>query len=519
MTHISIRTIKLLDGIEGIICSDSCFEELYNIVKDLKNRMNSPLRVAVVGLIKAGKSTLMNALIGEKLLYTGQTETTYTVTWFKYGDTAKIKVYFKNNSSFEETTDKLEFWTVRNKSEENPNLDKVKYIEYYYPSPILKNIEFIDTPGLGSVYKVDENNSLDFLSINIQDLNKTTTEEAAKADAIIYAFTKGVHEKDEAILEAFQGEAFRGTTPINALGVLSKSDIYWSSGYDDPLEAGKKIINNLSTNISIKKSLYSILPVIGILGENKNFIGEKEKTILKALSTIEDHKFDSLIRNAKRFISKISDDIPVTPEDRKYIFELLGQYGVNLLVNVYRYEDEVEIVKLIDEKSGVFQLSNIIKQHFGNRADLIKMKFVINTIRSICSEYLRKYEGINKDVVRAINDVLEECERLEIDEHSFSELKVLQYYYNGDLTLEEEEGEDLLRLTGEYGKGCEAKLGVKEGCTLNELAEIAKLKGQKWNEKGSDLWIYSSKYYEETCRVLARSCEILYYHLSYLIEE
>src|SRR3989442_6866942 len=48
--------------------------------------LGAPLRVAVAGPIKAGKSTLVNALLGERRSRTGHGECTMVVTWFRRGD-------------------------------------------------------------------------------------------------------------------------------------------------------------------------------------------------------------------------------------------------------------------------------------------------------------------------------------------------------------------------------------------------------------------------------------------------
>ena len=60
------------------LCRD-CPEagELLKIIDELRGRLESPLRVAVAGIMKAGKSTFMNALMGADILYTGELETTY----------------------------------------------------------------------------------------------------------------------------------------------------------------------------------------------------------------------------------------------------------------------------------------------------------------------------------------------------------------------------------------------------------------------------------------------------------
>ena len=47
------------------------------------DRLDEPLRVAIAGKVKAGKSTLLNALVGEELAPTDAGECTSIVTWYR----------------------------------------------------------------------------------------------------------------------------------------------------------------------------------------------------------------------------------------------------------------------------------------------------------------------------------------------------------------------------------------------------------------------------------------------------
>src|SRR3982750_4998997 len=59
---------------------------------DVRRRLGEPLRVAIAGRLKAGKSTLVNALIGRRVAPTAVGECTRVVTRFRYGPADRVDV-------------------------------------------------------------------------------------------------------------------------------------------------------------------------------------------------------------------------------------------------------------------------------------------------------------------------------------------------------------------------------------------------------------------------------------------
>ncbi len=57
------RARELIDLATGLVEPGPLVDEL----RSLRARLDEPLRVAIAGRAKAGKSTLLNALIGERL--------------------------------------------------------------------------------------------------------------------------------------------------------------------------------------------------------------------------------------------------------------------------------------------------------------------------------------------------------------------------------------------------------------------------------------------------------------------
>lgn len=64
--------------------------DVFHELQRIAARLNEPMRIALAGTLKAGKSTLVNALVGETVAPTDATEATRIVTWFRHGPTPKV---------------------------------------------------------------------------------------------------------------------------------------------------------------------------------------------------------------------------------------------------------------------------------------------------------------------------------------------------------------------------------------------------------------------------------------------
>jgi hypothetical protein len=118
--------------------------------------------VACVGQFKRGKSTLLNALVGEPVLPTGIIPVTAVPTVLRYGEQPSARIRSANGDW---TTIALKELAEYVSEERNPeNTKAVAGVEVFLPSPLLASgMCFVDTPGLGSVFAGNTAATRDFI--------------------------------------------------------------------------------------------------------------------------------------------------------------------------------------------------------------------------------------------------------------------------------------------------------------------------------------------------------------------
>ncbi|TSA39973.1 MAG: hypothetical protein D4R63_07480 [Methylococcaceae bacterium] len=95
--------------------------------------------------MRAGKSTLLNAIIERDLAPTGVKETTATINWFRH-DTGQyndiFRVYWQNGDSDDIPLSQVDEWLSQGEKTQ-----KTKFLEFFANSKFLARAAIVDTPG------------------------------------------------------------------------------------------------------------------------------------------------------------------------------------------------------------------------------------------------------------------------------------------------------------------------------------------------------------------------------------
>jgi len=126
--------------------------------------------LAVLGQFKRGKSTLINALLGEEVLPTAIVPLTSIPTFLHGGEHLTARVQFDNGQPEERFAGQdaqtlVQFLTRFVTESANPrNRLGVRLVETTYPSPLLQQgVVLIDTPGIGSTFRHNTEATVNFL--------------------------------------------------------------------------------------------------------------------------------------------------------------------------------------------------------------------------------------------------------------------------------------------------------------------------------------------------------------------
>jgi GTPase SAR1 family protein len=113
---------------------------------------DAAFNLVIAGQFKRGKSSVVNALLGEALLPVGVVPLTSVVTVIQYGQAPSASIELRSGQKREVALDSLdEYVTERG----NPkNAKEVRQVLIRYPCPWLAaGLRLIDTPGIDSVYE------------------------------------------------------------------------------------------------------------------------------------------------------------------------------------------------------------------------------------------------------------------------------------------------------------------------------------------------------------------------------
>jgi hypothetical protein len=446
-------------------------------------RLDEPLRVAIAGKVKAGKSTLLNAMVGEELAPTDAGECTRIVTWYRDGPGYRVFLHgdgAPEQRPFDRVAGALRIDLGR-------PAERVDHLEVELPSRRLREHTLIDTPGIASLSTE--------VSLGTLTLLEADRDKAAKTDAVIYLL-RHMHGSDLRFLEAFHGDELVRGSPMNAVGVLSRADEIGGCRLDAMDEAAR-VADRYQRDERMRRLCPIVVPVAGMLGVAGATLREEEYRCLATIAAAPKRDVVDLLLTADRLTGSATT-IPVDEGTRRQVLARLGLYGVRLGVQLVRdgtVRNAEDLARELTARSGLDRLRQILAAQFVGRGRVLKARSALAALDVV----LRARSD------RAAQALAAEAEEIQASAHEFVEVRILHLLRSGRLAGRAEQLVEMERLLGGSGAEASARLGLPPDAVPERLAAAAQQALARWQALAEHP--LSARELRTAARATARSCE------------
>ena len=427
---------------------------------EARSRLHGPLRLAIAGKVKAGKSTLLNALLGEELAPTDAGECTKILTWYAEGTAPQVVVHPLSGARVTRP------WTRENGALEvdlgELSAADVDRIEVGWPTSRLRDLTILDTPGIASI-------SAD-ISARTHRVLAADDGRVPVADAVLYLM-RHTHASDVRFLESFHDDELAHGTPMNSVGVLSRADEIGSCRLD-ALDVADRIAQRYEADPRMRRLCPIVLPVDGLLAHAASTLREAEYALLATLARAPREAADELLLTVDRFVQRPTT-IPLTELEREHLLDRLGLFGVRLATELIRtgaVQTAGELAAEMSRRSGLDRLRTVLLTQFEQRSRILKARSAL----AVLVDVLRTDDGPRAAELRSA------VEELNAGTHEFEEVRLLDAVRSGMVELAPDKLAELDQVLGGSGHDAASRLGLELEAGPDELRTAALTALSRW---------------------------------------
>lgn len=416
-------------------------------IDELDARLREPLRLALAGMVKAGKSTLLNAILGEQIAPTDTGECTRVVTWYHYSATPTITLHPRSGPPRRMPIHRERGRLVLDL--DGLSSEQVEWIDVGWPLQSLTAVTLIDTPGIESLSEDTASRAARFL---------TPEETPPEADAVVYLL-RHLHGSDVKFLRAFQDASREHVRTVCAVGVLSRSDEV-GSGRIDSLLSARKIARRFQLDADLASLTLGVVPVAGLLAEGARTLRESEYIAFRELAGLERADRERLLVSADRFV-RDSEVTGLSTTVRRDLLGRFGIFGVRMAVTVIRggARSSSELAAELIAQSGLVEIQDLVATQLQSRAETLKARGIVLQIERL----MREHPLDDETAVRA------GIERFRLAAHGLRELELLADAASQRLPLDDADAQEAARIAGGEGTDAHVRLGVFAGSDVDLL--------------------------------------------------
>jgi hypothetical protein len=446
------------------------------------DRYDEPLRLAIAGKVKAGKSTLLNALVGEAIAPTDAGECTKVVTWYQDGHAPGVMMYPRAGTPHPLRIARDEGALQIDLGVPSETVDRLVVT---WPSGSLRATTLIDTPGIASL-------SLDVSARSVGFLAPQDAPSAA--DAVLYLM-RHLHSADMRFLESFHDQGVARSAPVNTIAVLSRADEI-GVGRVDALRSARVIAARYRADETLRAFCQTVVPVAGLLAVTGRTMRQDEYAALVTLAAMPPDRLDALLLTVDRFAT--ADDVNDPPAaTRAKLLERFGMFGLRLSTTLIRQGvgDASTLAAELVQRSGLVELREVLASQFSQRRDVLKARSALIALDLV----------LRREPRPAAAPLAVEVERILAGAHEFAELRLLSDLRGRVLKPPKEQAQEAERLIGGDGNAPNQRLGLPPDTGADELRAAALDRLTAWRRRAESP--LASRAMANAARVVVRSCE------------
>src|SRR5262245_9528522 len=460
--------------------------DVHNELERIGYRLNQPIRIALAGTLKAGKSTLVNALVGESIAPTDATEATKIVTWFRHGPTPTVTAVHRGGrrSNVPIARDADSAGLTFDLGDFDP--DDVVYLDVGWPATELIDTTIIDTPGTSSLSR----------DVSERTLRLLVPEDGVpRVDAVVFLL-RTLNAADIALLKQI-GELVGGSAgALGVIGVASRADEI-GAGRIDAMLSAKDVAKRFTTEMDKTGICQAVVPVSVLLALTARTLRQSEFVALEKLAGVDAAELTKAMLSVDRFVREDSS-LPVDAATRAALLDRFGMFGIRISIAVLRagVSDSVALADELLERSGLVALRDVIDQQFAQRSDLLKAHTALLSLRQF----------VQTNPIYATRYILADIDPLLADTHAFEELRLLSQLRSRTTTLNQDEIASLRRIIGGSGTDAASRLGLQPDAPYDG-PRAAFAAAQRWRRRADHP--LNDPFTTRACRAAVRSAEAL----------
>ncbi|TFV59084.1 Isoniazid-inducible protein iniC [Mycobacterium sp. PS03-16] len=485
----SDRVRAILGGTIAAYRADPAYRQRPDVLNELERiggRLNQPIRIALAGTLKAGKSTLVNALVGEDIAPTDATEATRIVTWFRHGPTPKVTANHRGGrrSNVPIARDPQDRALTFDFARLDP--DDVLDLDVEWPAAELIDATIIDTPGTSSL---SQDVSARTLRLLVPD------DGVPRVDAVVFLL-RTLNAADIALLKQI-GELVGGSSgALGVIGVASRADEIGAGRIDAMLSAGD-VAKRFTEEMDRTGICQAVVPVSGLLALTARTLRQSEYVALEKLAGVDAAELAKAMLSVDRFVREDSP-LPLDAATRAALLDRFGMFGIRIAIAALHagVSDSVALADELLERSGLVALRDVIDQQFAQRSDLLKAHTALLSLRRF----------VQRNPIYATPYIVADIDPLLADTHAFEELRLLSALRSRPTTLNDDEMASLRRLIGGSGTDAASRLGLQPDAPYDG-PRAAFAAAQRWRRRAEHP--LNDPFTTRACRAAVRSAEAL----------